>query len=65
MTIPTPAFTMVDECPGWCTIDHAGVHAAPGDHEREVVAFTEGRIDLTSGSVEGLEVSISLGGRHR
>lgn len=62
MTIPTPAFTFVDERPGWCTIDHARVHAAPGDHDADLVAFTDGSINLNAGAVEGLEVSISLAG---
>ena len=60
MTIPTPAFAMIDECPGWCTIDHASIYAEPGDHEARIVPFTDGSVNLVSGAVEGVEVSISL-----
>ena len=64
MTIPTPAFTLVDECPGWCTMDHMKVYSNPGDHETKLAEFSHGDGDfaLYASGHSGLQVKMWHGG---
>ena len=61
MTIPTPAFTLVDECPGWCTMDHRATVSEPGDHQTMLAACSDGSaIYLFASPEKGPEVSFDL-----
>ena len=64
MTIPTPAFILVDDCPGWCSTDHDKIDSDPGDHETKLAEFNGGEDDIAlfASSEAGLEVKVWLGG---
>ena len=64
MTMQTPAFAMIGECPGWCTLNHDEILGEPGDHEAQIVTFTNGHVALVSGAKEGVEVSLSIAGEN-
>ena len=53
---------MIDECPGWGTLEHDEVLGDPGDHEAQIVTFTNGHTDLVSMPGEGIEVLVALAG---
>ena len=60
MTIPTPAFILVDDCPGWCDSDHVNIYSDPGEHACKLAEFNGGDSDfeLYASGHSGLQVKL-------
>jgi hypothetical protein len=65
MTIRKPNFLLVDECPGWCTLDHKRVSTEPGEHvgylvNSPIVGTFETDVSVIVGGKSDVRVDVHL-----